>query len=364
MAPPGNFSISDTDAIAASSMAGGGSSSSSMGPALTTSSCLMTFLSGCFLGLRIYCKMSKRRGLWWDDYMLIAAWVALLANTAVLIASIQLGLGMHMDDIHLENLATIGLLGTLGGSFSILAAVWSKTSFGLTLIRIAQKKTRIVVWVIIVTMNLAMVMIVVTSWIQCSPVPKVWNRLLPGSCWDGRVNVYYGLFAAAYSGAMDIVLALLPWTIVWKLQMRRKEKIGVGIAMSMGVFAGCTAFIKCSKIPTILNGDFTYNGYILIMWGSAEVAITIMAASIPVLRVLIRDVGMGTRRPYSGNEGDLVRDGTYHATSYGTGTVQQSNAAVAASGHHRISVSRAGSDLSFSTTDDEKAAVATVMARS
>jgi hypothetical protein len=40
---------------------------------------------------------------------------------------------------------------------------------------------------------------------------------------------------AGYSGIMDLVLALLPWTVIWKLQMKRKEKIGVALAMSMGV---------------------------------------------------------------------------------------------------------------------------------
>jgi hypothetical protein len=39
----------------------------------------------------------------------------------------------------------------------------------------------------------------------------------------------------AYSGAQDFVLALLPWTLVWNLQMRKKEKIGVAFAMSLGV---------------------------------------------------------------------------------------------------------------------------------
>jgi hypothetical protein len=34
---------------------------------------------------------------------------------------------------------------------------------------------------------------------------------------------------------MDFVLAALPWTFLWKLRMRRKEKIGVGIAMSVGI---------------------------------------------------------------------------------------------------------------------------------
>jgi len=34
---------------------------------------------------------------------------------------------------------------------------------------------------------------------------------------------------------MDFVLALLPWKVIWKLQMKRKEKFGVALAMSMGI---------------------------------------------------------------------------------------------------------------------------------
>lgn len=34
---------------------------------------------------------------------------------------------------------------------------------------------------------------------------------------------------------MDIALAMLPWTVIWGLQMKVKEKIGVAIAMSCGV---------------------------------------------------------------------------------------------------------------------------------
>lgn len=42
-------------------------------------------------------------------------------------------------------------------------------------------------------------------------------------------------FRKAYSALMDFTLAFLPWTFLTTLRMRRKEKIGVGIAMSMGV---------------------------------------------------------------------------------------------------------------------------------
>ena len=54
---------------------------------------------------------------------------------------------------------------------------------------------------------------------------------------------------------MDIVLALLPWKLVWPLNMRRKEKIGVIVAMSMGVFAGITAIIKVVQTPKLKGGD-------------------------------------------------------------------------------------------------------------
>ena len=28
------------------------------------------------LALRVYCKISRKRGLWWDDHFLIASWVS------------------------------------------------------------------------------------------------------------------------------------------------------------------------------------------------------------------------------------------------------------------------------------------------
>ncbi len=41
--------------------------------------------------------------------------------------------------------------------------------------------------------------------------------------------------AAVYSGVLDVVLAFLPWKIIWMATINRKERIGALIAMSMGV---------------------------------------------------------------------------------------------------------------------------------
>lgn len=47
----------------------------------------------------------------------------------------------------------------------------------------------------------------------------------------------------AYSGAQDFVLALLPWVVIMKLQMRKKEKVAVALAMSLGVLSVVTGLI-------------------------------------------------------------------------------------------------------------------------
>jgi hypothetical protein len=54
---------------------------------------------------------------------------------------------------------------------------------------------------------------------------------------------------------MDLTLALLPWKLIWGLQMKPKEKVGVAIAMSCGIFAGITAIIKTTHIPKMISSD-------------------------------------------------------------------------------------------------------------
>lgn len=51
--------------------------------------------------------------------------------------------------------------------------------------------------------------------------------------------VYLDLFwlidDAVWSALMDVTLAILPWRIIWGLQMRTAEKIGVCVATSLGI---------------------------------------------------------------------------------------------------------------------------------
>ncbi|KAL2169408.1 hypothetical protein VTG60DRAFT_6037 [Thermothelomyces hinnuleus] len=158
-------------------------------------------LSGLFVGLRIYSKLSRSRRLWCDDSTVIFAWALLLLSLSSTTTNIRLVFGRRAREIPLDNQLLIGALSNVAG------------------------------------------------------------------------------FAS--------VLALLPWRLLLRFDMYNKEKVGVAIAMSMGIFAGISCIFKMTKIPLLYrNRDFSYNALPLVIWGFLEPAVTIMAASIPVMRQL------------------------------------------------------------------------------
>lgn len=288
------------------------------GPHLVRTIWVLIGISLLFLLLRLYAKFFRHRGLWWDDHILIGAWLCIATESALLTYATTLGYGKHIYDVPFD-IPTIEktiLAISVGGTLSITAAIWSKTSFALTLLRLTDGWLKKFIWFCIITTNIGMGLSALFVWIQCKPIQKAWHPFMEGTCWPPEVIVKYNIFSAAYSAIMDLTLALLPWKLIWGLQMKRKEKIGVAVAMSCGIFAGITAIIKTTHIPKMLSQD-SADGVILFIWGNAESCVTIIAASIPILRVFAREIKSSTKRYYATN-GAETRD-------YGQGTRRTRN---------------------------------------
>ncbi|TEA15689.1 hypothetical protein C8034_v002304 [Colletotrichum sidae] len=290
------------------------------GPSLLATVWGLGALAGIFMGLRLYCKFTRQRGLWWDDHYMIAAWLAYLAFGVFVTIDVTYDFGKHNWDVTPGNWSWLLLHANLSGSLSIVAAAWSKTSFALTLLRIATDRwMKRLVWFLVLSVNVALGLGVLFTWIQCWPVEKTWRTAsTPGSCWPKHIPVRYNTFTACYSGAMDVVLAMLPWKIIWGLTMTKKDKFGVALAMSMGIFAGAMSFIKIPAITAI--GAFDIIDTVqLVVWGAAESAVTIMAASIPILRALFREYTPPPARFISDEESMLRRLGAASGRGGSTG---------------------------------------------
>ena len=194
------------------------------GPMLNRTTWFLVLLATLLLGLRVYCKLWRRRGLWWDDWVLVASWVryphplfynaqsyhslpvfhspnipeqvSLVVSASLQSASVSLGMGKHSRDIDPNNMSTIALLNYTAGFASALAAVWSKTSFALTLLRISDGWMKWLVWFIIVSVNIVMGVNGTIQWVQCWPVEKLWHPKLHGSCLASVVVQDYNTFVS------------------------------------------------------------------------------------------------------------------------------------------------------------------------
>lgn len=107
--------------------------------------------------------------------------------------NISRGFGKELVNIDPTLIDGIGLRGLVIGTLVICSTAWSKTSFAITLLRIAGPRLKVSLWVIVASMNLLMMVAALVQWIHCSPLAKVWNPLLPGTCWNSEVNLGFSI---------------------------------------------------------------------------------------------------------------------------------------------------------------------------
>ncbi|KAJ5191095.1 uncharacterized protein N7498_010080 [Penicillium cinerascens] len=247
-----------------------------------------------FVLMRLYVRVVLRRVFGWDDFIIIVAVCCLISYSAVSHVASTIGLGRHLIVVEQNpnDLINVALLCDIGESLAIMACTLGKTSFAVTLLRIVVRRWMVaLLWFVIFTMNVINVLAAVFVFVQCKDPRHLWNPAIPSKCWPDSVFTNFSLFVGAYSGAQDFVLALLPWTIVWNLQMKKKEKFGVAFAMSLGVFAGAASIVKTTYLVALsAKADFTWELAPLLWWAAVEDGLAITAASIPALKPLLSRV--------------------------------------------------------------------------
>lgn len=144
----------------------------------------------------------------------------------------------------------------IGATVSCFAATFSKIAFGITLLRLTKGPTKAFVWLCIIGLFIVMLPSAFLSWLSCRPTAKLYNPFLEGKCWPAYITRNYGYFNAAFCTIVDFALALLPWKLLWGLQLKTREKVGVGIAMSMGLLAGVCAIVKGVNLQAVTDSDF------------------------------------------------------------------------------------------------------------
>ncbi|KAI9149073.1 hypothetical protein HJFPF1_11119 [Paramyrothecium foliicola] len=275
----------------------------------------MLSIATVFFVVRLYCRLGRLGQLWWDDYILVGSWVLVLISTAVLTKMMAMGyLDTNMSEPKLF------LLTKISHTCHLVSLALSKASFAVTLLRFTNKYQKFVVWFVIASIGIIFTVHVFLLWKSMCGLGGIYS--LPGPCWDPSNPIKMNIVSSMYSALTDFVLALLPWQVFMGLQMKKEERISLAVAMSVGAVAGVTGVMKsvqsiktlnhmdpecrfplrirrCKRQDTHIIDTVMYNMVLFWIFSLAEPNSTIIAASIPVLRVLFRDA----RAYYGGYSG-------------------------------------------------------------
>ncbi|KAF7891936.1 hypothetical protein EAF00_008238 [Botryotinia globosa] len=261
------------------------------GPTIVAVMWTETVIALIAIGLRLYTKGFITRNVGFDDYLIIVSWFMLMPYTAACTAATTQGFGQHSSDLTIEAFANATRSEIIGQTFCIIGIATSKASASVFLLRLAVVEWH--KWILYITMFAVTGIAVICAlfdFIRCDPIAHVWNPYIPAKCWVSTEQfTAISITVGVTSAAADLILAALPWIILWKLNIKKKEKVLITSSMSLGIFA-----MVCGVIRTVnLNGlssrsDYSYETIGLILWSSTELMITILTATIPTYRPLYK----------------------------------------------------------------------------
>ncbi|KAK3290486.1 uncharacterized protein B0H64DRAFT_452552 [Chaetomium fimeti] len=191
------------------------------------------------------------------------------------------GMGIHADHVSMDNLVLVAKFLVVAEILYIFNLVWTKIAILLMYYRIFHfayfKKMAygiggfVVAWCITCTFLFIFI---------CVPVEKLWYPDLPGHCID-QVGTW--IANAASTILTDVVILILPIPQVWKLQLRRPEKIGVTIAFCLGFFVVFASAYRFSVLFSYTNDDPSYSLAPTVGWTAIEMSAGIVSACLPTL---------------------------------------------------------------------------------
>ncbi|EWZ48823.1 hypothetical protein FOZG_04297 [Fusarium oxysporum Fo47] len=197
-----------------------------------------------------------------------------------------------------------------------------KCAVGIFLLRIVRNKfQKAFIWAflagtVFITLFSSIVVVV-----QCDPVQRTWDRRVPGTCWIDFSKV--GLTVGSWFVVVDFCFAILPWFVIWELNMKRKEKITVACGLSLGIFAGICGIVRTVALNGLNASEYIYDTVDMLIWSATESTVTIMCSSIPVLRPLYVRFRYGSQGDSSGAASSykLPMYGNYSGRKYGNSSM-------------------------------------------
>ncbi|KAF1836161.1 hypothetical protein BDW02DRAFT_629041 [Decorospora gaudefroyi] len=245
----------------------------------------LTVISTLLLTWRISNTITHRGWLGWEDAFVIAANVWLILFAACVYMATNYGFGMHLVDIE-----------RTGGDFTkAMQFFWLTQSF-YTLTNGFNKMAFVALYHRVFPMKrfrqaCMTLMAIAVGWtisylfvciFQCSPVPRVYNRTIPGTC----INFFWHRWSNAITNLLtDLAIFILPIPVIFRLNMSIGSRIGLVVLFSMGFFICLTTALRMATLPlTLRTKEPSWESAPTNLWSFIEAATGVICACLISLR--------------------------------------------------------------------------------
>ncbi|KAJ4393073.1 hypothetical protein N0V93_002280 [Gnomoniopsis smithogilvyi] len=269
---------------------------------------IMVFCALVIVVARLYtqARITKQFGL--SDYLMFCSITIIVGFASLISVQYHYGWGRHQKCItDVQKLETQIKFNVTGQSFGIMGSTFGRLSFIIFMLALfgSKKWVRWALWTIFVAQIVTNVGTVVAIYAQCKDPRALYDFTLPeATCWPSYVQTYLGWAHTSFNGACDAFLAVLPATMIWNLHMKTRMKVGLAVLLGMSALALVGLIMKCVYLDALsYEGDYSYNTVPMFTWIVVEGTLVAMAASIPLLRPLMKQ--MGKQQTKTSNSYDL-----------------------------------------------------------
>ncbi|KAH7044056.1 hypothetical protein B0J12DRAFT_189929 [Macrophomina phaseolina] len=261
-------------------------------PDLIATSVALSVFSSVFVAARLWTRTFRTKAFGWDDGFIIVAWAAAIATTAMNISSAVNGYGKPIMAIPPAKIPEALKYSNFGILTNGVAMGTMKMSIGFSMLRIQLAKPfTIVVWMTMVLSVLVNLNVLVGCFKSCTPMERIWNLAVPGTCWPTEVNVTLAYLQSTGNIVTDLLLTFGLLICLTKLKLSTYNKWALRGVFLIGLVATISAIVKLTKLPALMKTqDPTWDGVDLSIWVLVEMHCGLFAASLPPLKATFEGI--------------------------------------------------------------------------
>ncbi|KAK2056604.1 integral membrane protein [Colletotrichum caudatum] len=240
-------------------------------------------LTPIFVSIRFWSRIKMRSGIGWDDWTILFSFFCCLTVSVLMMVSCEYGFGQHIKNLSKPNRLMTLKTFYVAQIFYKITINLTKASILLLYLRIfVQRYFRILCHVLLSIILTYMVATSASSIWQCTPVPRAWDKSIPGTCISLTINWYAN---AVFSIATDILIMVLPQHVIWQSKLPTNQKRALMIIFALGLFVTITSILRMTTLDFSTNSPDTTFDIASTLWTLVEDNLAIICACLPMCRL-------------------------------------------------------------------------------